>query len=40
MFTLGGVTISWRYVKQSYIVDSIMKVEYVVAFEAKGSRLT
>lgn len=33
MFTLGGVTVSWRSVKKSYIVDSTMKVEYVATFE-------
>lgn len=33
MFTLGGVTVSQRSVKKSYIVDSIMKVKYVAAFE-------
>ena len=34
MFTLGGGAISWRSVKQSYIVDSIMEAEYVAACEA------
>ena len=33
MFTLGGGAISWRSVKQSYIVDSIMEAEYVAACE-------
>ncbi|KAL6332019.1 hypothetical protein AAG906_020376 [Vitis piasezkii] len=33
--TMGlGVTTSWRSVKQSYITESIMEVEYIVAFEA------
>ena len=31
LFTLGGEAISWRSVKQSYIDDSTMEVEYVVA---------
>ena len=34
VFTLEGGTISWRSVKQSYIVDSIMEAEYVAACEA------
>ncbi|XP_065627553.1 secreted RxLR effector protein 161-like [Quercus suber] len=34
VFTLGGGAISWRSVKQSYIADSIMEVEYVAACEA------
>ena len=34
VFTLGDGAISWRSVKQSYIVDSNMEVEYVVACEA------
>ena len=34
IFTLGGGAITWRSVKQSYIVDSTMEAEYVVACEA------
>ena len=34
VFTLGSGAISWRSVKQSCIVDSIMEVEYVVTCEA------
>lgn len=34
VFSLSGVTTSWRSVKQSYITESTMKVEYIVAFEA------
>ena len=34
MFSLSGVTTSWRSVKQSYITESTMEVEYIVAFEA------
>ena len=34
VFTLGGGAISWRSVKQSYIVDSTMEAEYVAACEA------
>ena len=34
MFTLGGGAISWRSVKQSSIVDSIMEAEYIAASEA------
>ena len=34
MFTLGGGALSWRSVKQSCIVDSNMKAEYVAACEA------
>jgi hypothetical protein len=33
VFSLGGGTISWRSAKQSCIVDSTMKAEYVVACE-------
>ena len=33
VFTLGGGAISWRSVKQSCIVDSIMEVEYVATCE-------
>ena len=33
VFTLEGGVISWRSVKQSCIVDSIMEVEYVAACE-------
>ena len=33
IFTLGGATISWRSIKQSCIVDSTMKAEYVAALE-------
>lgn len=32
-FTLGGEAISWRSVKQFYIVNSTTKVEYGVASE-------
>ena len=34
VFTLRGGAISWRSVKQSYIADSTMEAEYVVACEA------
>ena len=34
VFTLGSGAISWRSVKQSCIVDSIMEVEYVATCEA------
>ena len=34
VFTLGGEAITWRSVKQSYIVDSTMEAEYVAAYEA------
>ena len=34
MFTLEGGAISWRSIKQSYVVDSTMKVEYVAPYEA------
>ena len=30
VFTLGGEIVSWRNMKQSYIIDSTMEVEYVV----------
>ena len=30
MFTLGGEVVSWRNMKQSYIINSAMEVEYVV----------
>ena len=33
MFTLGSGAISWRSIKQSYIANSIMETEYVVALE-------
>ena len=33
VFTLGGETVSWRNVKQSYIVDFTLEAKYVVAFE-------
>ena len=33
MFTLGGGAISWKSVKQSCIVDSTMKAEYVTTCE-------
>ena len=33
VFTLGRGVVSWRSIKQSYIVDSTTKVEYVVALE-------
>ena len=33
VFTLGGGAISWRGIKQSYIVDSTMEAEYIVACE-------
>ena len=34
VFTLGGVAVSWRSIKQSCIADSTMEVEYVAASEA------
>ena len=34
VFTLGGVGVSWRSIKQSCIVDSTNEVEYVAASEA------
>ena len=34
VFTLCGVAVSWRNMKQSCIADSTMKAEYVVALEA------
>ena len=34
VFTLGGVAVSWRSIKQSCITDSTMEVEYVAASEA------
>ena len=34
VFTLGGVAISWRSIKQSCIVDSTMEAKYVVASKA------
>ena len=34
VFTLGGVAVSWRSIKQSCIVDSTMEAEYVDASEA------
>ena len=34
VFTLGGGAISWRSVKQSYIANSTMEVEYVATCEA------
>ena len=34
VFTLGGVTISWRSLKESYIVNSIIEVEYIIASKA------
>ena len=34
VFTLGGGAILWRSIKQSYIADSTMDAEYVVACEA------
>ena len=34
VFTFGGSTVSQRSMKQSCIVDFIMKVEYVIASEA------
>ena len=34
VFTLGGVAVSWRSIKQSCIADSTMEVEYVVDLEA------
>ena len=34
VFTLGGVAVSWRSIKQSCIADSTMEVEYVAALEA------
>ena len=33
VFTLGGAAVSWRSIKQSYIVDSTMEVKYVAASE-------
>ena len=33
VFTLGGGAISWNSVKQSCIVNSTLKIEYVVACE-------
>ena len=32
--TFGGVAVSWRSVKQSYIANSTMEAEYVAASEA------
>ncbi|RVX04750.1 Retrovirus-related Pol polyprotein from transposon TNT 1-94 [Vitis vinifera] len=34
VFTLGGGAIIWRSVKQTYVADSTMEVEYVAACEA------
>ncbi|XP_057466438.1 uncharacterized protein LOC130755883 [Actinidia eriantha] len=34
MFTMGGRAISWRSVKQSFIVDSTIEAEYIAACEA------
>ncbi|KAL5559351.1 hypothetical protein UlMin_035562 [Ulmus minor] len=34
VFNLGGGTIVWRSIKQSYIADSTMEAEYVAASEA------
>ena len=34
VFTLGGRVVSWRSVKQSYIVDFIIEVEYITVSEA------
>ena len=31
VFTFGGRAIVWRSIKQSYIIDSTMKAEYVAA---------
>ena len=33
VFTLGGGAITWRSVKQKYVSDSTMEVEYVAASE-------
>ena len=33
VFTFGSVAVSWRSVKQSYIANSTMEVEYVATFE-------
>lgn len=34
MFTLGDQAISWRNIKQSYIVDLTMEAKYLTTFEA------
>lgn len=34
MFTLGDQAISWRNIKQSYIVDLTMEAKYMTTFEA------
>ena len=34
IFTLGGVAVSWRSIKQSCIVDSTKEAEYVATLEA------
>ena len=34
VFTLGGVAVSWRSIKQSCITDSTMEAEYVATSEA------
>ena len=34
VFTLGDSAVSWRNIKQKYIVDSTTEAEYIVACEA------
>ena len=34
VFTLSGGAIVWRNIKQSYIVDSTMEVDYIAVYEA------
>ena len=34
IFTLGGGGVSWKSIKQKYIADSTIEVEYVAACEA------
>ena len=33
VFNFGSAVLSWRSLKQSYIVDSTMKIEYIVVSE-------
>ena len=34
VFTLNGADVNWKGIKQSYIVDSTMEVEYMATSEA------